>query len=78
MTSKKKKNRRATFKIQMNKHSLSLKSKDDALLNISSKISAFVLNQLKAMLNPVVDIIYLQQLEYEMERADLSDDYIFF
>ena len=25
------------------------------------------------MLNPVVDIISLQQLEYEMERADIPD-----
>ena len=29
------------------------------------------------MLNHVVDIISLQQLEYEMERVDLPDDYIF-
>ena len=30
------------------------------------------------MLNLVVNRISLQQLEYEMERADLPDDYIFF
>ena len=29
------------------------------------------------MLKLVVDIIYLQELEYEMERADLPDDYFF-
>ena len=30
------------------------------------------------MLNLVVYRIYLQQLEYEMERADLPDDYNLF
>ena len=74
MTSKKKKNRRATFKNQMEKHCLYLKAKDDALFKIRSKITAFVLKPLKAMLNPIAEIIYLQQLEYEMERADLPDD----
>ena len=70
MISKKKKNRRATYKIQMNKHCLSLKAKDDALFKIESKSPTFVLNPLKAMLKLVVDIISLQQLEYEMYRAD--------
>ena len=59
----------------MKKHFLSLKSKDDALFNIRLKIPAFVLNPLKAMMNLVVDIIYLNQLEYEMDCADLSDDH---
>ena len=30
---------------------------------------------LKAMLNHVLEIIYLQKLEYEMEHIDLPDDY---
>ena len=77
MTPKKKKNQRSTFKIQMKKHCLSLKSKDDELFKIRSKIPAFVLNPLKDMLNLVVYRISLQQLEHEMERADLPDDYFF-
>ena len=71
--SKKKKNRRATYKIQMKKHCLSLKAKDDALFRIGSKSPAFVLNPLKTMLKLVVDIITLQQLEYEMYRSDPSN-----
>ena len=61
----------------MKKYCLYLKAKDYALFNIRPKINAFVLNPLKAMLNLVVEIIYLQQLGYKMERADLPDDYIF-
>ena len=78
MSSNKKKNRRATFKIQTKIIFLSIKAKDDSLFKIMSKIPAFVLNPLKAMLNLVVDRISLQQLEYEMERADIPDDYNFF
>ena len=78
MASKKKKNCRATFKIQMKKHCLSLKARDDAMFKIMSKIFAFLLYPLKAMLHLVIGIISLQQLEYEMERTDLTDDYIFF
>ena len=37
------------------------------------KKPAFVLEPLKATINPVFDIISLQQLEYEMERADLFE-----
>ena len=74
MISKKKKNRRAPFKIQTEIQCLSLKAKNDALFKIRSKITAFVLNPLKAMLNLVVDIISLQQLDYEMERANIPDD----
>ena len=66
MIPKKKKNCRATFK--------TLKAKDDALLNIRPKRPAFVLKPLKSMLNPVIDRISLQQLEYEMERVDIPDD----
>ena len=32
---------------------------------------------LSSMLNHVVDKSYLRKLEYEMERVDLPDDYIF-
>ena len=77
MISNKNKNRRATFKIQMKKYCLYLKSKYDALFKIRSKIPVFVLKPLQAMLNLVVDTISLQRLEYEMERVDLSDDYKF-
>ena len=59
------------------KNYLSLKAKDNALFNIRSKIPAFVLNPLNAMPNFVIDIIYLTQLEYEMDCADLSDDHFF-
>ena len=31
-----------------------------------------------AMLSHVVNILSVQELEYEMERVDLPDDYIFF
>ena len=47
------------------------------MFKIMSKSPASVLNQLKAMLNLVVDRISLQQPEYEMERANLLDDYNF-
>ena len=59
------------------KHFLSLKSKDDALFRNISKRPDLVLKPLKAMLNPVVDRISFQELEHEMERADLHDDYNF-
>ena len=61
----------------MKRHCLSLKSKDDKLFNIDSKISVFLLKALKYMLNLVVDRISVQQLEYEIERTDLPDDSIF-
>ena len=73
MTSKQKKNLRATFKIQMKIHCLSLKNQDDALLRIGKK-PAFVLRPLNAMLKSEVDRLSLQQLEYEMDHADLPDD----
>ena len=78
MRSNKNKNCRATFKIQMEICFLSLKEIDDALLKIMSKRPSFVLKPLKAMLNLVFDRISLRKLEYEMERADIPDDYIFF
>ena len=42
------------------------------------KKTGFVLNPLNAMLDHVVDILSLQQLEYEIECVDLPDDYNFF
>ena len=38
------------------------------------KKPAFLLKPLMAMLKLVVDRISIQQLEYEMERADLTDN----
>ena len=61
----------------MKKHYLSLKAQDDALFKNSLKKTGFVLKPLNAMLNHVLDILSLQQLEYEMERVDLPDDYNF-
>ena len=37
-----------------------------------------VLKPLNDMLDHVVEILSLRQLEYEMERVDLPDDYNFF
>ena len=48
------------------------------MLKIRSKSPEFALKTLKEMLNLVVDRIYLQQLEYKMERDDIPDDYNFF
>ena len=42
---------------------------------IRSTRTAFVMKILQSTLNLVVDIIYLQQLGYEMERTNLSDGY---
>ena len=61
----------------MKEHYLSLKENYDTLFKIRSKIPSFVLKPLKVMMNLVVDIIPLQQLEYEMKRADLLDDFNF-
>ena len=47
------------------------------MLKIRSKSPEFALKTLKEMLNLVVDRIYLQQLEYKMERDDIPDDYNF-
>ena len=59
------------------KNLLSLKARDDSLFKNISKKPAFVLNPLKAMIKHVVDIISLQQLDYEMECVDIPDDYNF-
>ena len=42
------------------------------------KKTAFLKKSLKAILNHAVDRIYLQQLEYEMRRVDLPEDYNYF
>ena len=52
-------------------------SKDDTLFKIRSKRPAFVLDPLNAVLNLVVDRIYIQQPEYDMECYDLPNDYNF-
>ena len=41
------------------------------------KNPAFVIRPLKYMLKRVVDILSPQKLEYEMDHADLPDDYVF-
>ena len=50
-------------------HCYYLKIDDDALLRNRSKRPAFVLRPLKSMLNFEVDILSLQQLDYEMDRT---------
>ena len=62
---------------KMNMRCYSLKIYDDSLFNNRSKRFAFVLSPLKSMLNLEVDILYLQLLEYEMDRTDYPVDYIF-
>ena len=78
MTSKEKKNHRATVKIQIKIHFLSLKEKYDTLFKIGSKRPAFEIKPLRSMLNLVIHRISLRKLYYKMERADLPDDYNFF
>ena len=75
ISSKEKKNRRATFKIQMKIHCLYIKSEYYALFKNGFLKTAFVLRPLNAFLKSEVDRLSLQQLEYEIDRADLSDDY---
>ena len=58
----------------MEKNCLAFKAEDDVLFKIRQKRHAFELKPLKTTLNLVVERISLQQLEYEMERADLPDD----
>ena len=50
---------------------------DDELFKNRSKIPAFALIPLKSMLNFEVNILSLQQLEYEMDRTDSLVDYNF-
>ena len=61
----------------MNMHCYYLKIDNDALFKKMSKIPAFVLRPLKAMLNFEADILYLQKIEYEMDRTDYPVDYYF-
>ena len=56
----------------------SLKAEDDALFNNRLKIPAFVLRPLMFMLNFEVDILSLQQLEYEMDCTYYPVDYNYF
>ena len=55
----------------------SLKDQDDTLFKNRFKKTTFVLRILNTMLNFKVDRISYQQLEYEMDRADIPDYYIF-
>ena len=73
MTSREKKNFRATFKTQIKVHYLSLYAEDDALFKNRSQKPSFALRPLKSMLNFEVDRLSLQQIEYEMDCADLPD-----
>ena len=69
MSSKENKNLCSAFEKEMKMHCYSLKNQDDALFNNSSKRPAFVLKPLKTMLNFELEILSLQQLEYEMYRT---------
>ena len=77
MTSRKKKNLRATYKIQIKKYCLSLKAQYYAMFRNSFKKHSFVLKPLQAMLDHVMDRLSLQKLEYKMERIYLPYIYIF-
>ena len=77
MASNVKKNRPSTFE-KMNMHCYSLKIYEDALFHNRSKIPDFVLRPLKSMLNFELYRLSLQQLEYEMDRADYPVDFNFF
>ena len=59
----------------MKMHCYTLKNKDDAIFNNRFKNPAFVIGTLKTMLNDEVYILSLQQLEYEMDHADITNDY---
>ena len=62
----------------MKMYCYSFKAEDDALFKNRSKMPAFVLMLLNSMLNFEVDIISLQQLDYEMGRTDYPVDCNFF
>ena len=53
-----------------------LKKRTMNCLRIGQKI-CFVLRSLKAILKSEVERVSLQQLEYEMDCADIPDDYIY-
>ena len=73
-TSKRKKNVCDTFKLQMKNIVYLLKHRMMNNLGTCKKF-AFEMNPINSMLNQVVEILSLHQLEYEMERVDLPDDY---
>ena len=75
MAPKERKNLRSTFKIEIKIHCYSLKNKDEKMFKNRSKNPAFVLRILNIMLNSEVDRLYLQQLEYEMDRTNLPVDF---
>ena len=51
---------------------------DDELFKDSPKRPTIVIRQFFSMLNLEVDILSLQQLEYEMDCTDYSVDYNYF
>ena len=51
---------------------------DDALFKIRSKRPVFVLRPLKSILDSEVDVLSLQQLEYEIDCNDYTVNYNFF
>ena len=56
---------------------IAMKRLRNALFRNMSKKTSISMKPLSSMLNHVVDKSYLRKLEYEMERVDLPDDYIF-
>ena len=58
-------------------HCLSLKAEDDEIFKNRSKKSYFLPRPLKSMLKSEVDRLSLQHLEYEIDCADITDDYHF-
>ena len=69
------KNCHATFDKKMKFNFHVLKLYDDDLFKNRSKRSTFVTRPFLTMLNLEVNIISLQQLEYEMDRTDYPIDY---
>ena len=61
----------------MNMHYYYPKIDDDSMFKNRSENIDFLLRPLKSMLNFEVNRLSLQQLEYEMDCTDITDDYIF-
>ena len=65
-------------RLEINKmHCYYIKNQDDALFKNRSKRPAFLIRPLNYMLNSEVDRLYLQQIEFEMDRTDYPVDYNF-
>ena len=72
------KNCRVTFDKTIKINCLSLKRDDDELFKKKSKMPNFVLRPFLTMLNLEVDRLYLQKLDYEIDRTDYPVCYNFF